>query len=240
MTQEFSGIWVYLSASPLLWLTLTLVAYQAAYWLYVRASYHPLLNPVASSVLILVVTLRLSGTSYENYFTGAQFIHFMLGPATVALAVPLYLQMENLRKYWLPLLGGLFVGSITSILSAVGVAAALGASHKTLLSLAPKSITTPIAMGVSEKIGGIPSLTAVLVVSTGIIGAVSAKYVFDLIGVKNPIVRGFSLGVAAHGIGTARAFQVSEQVGAFSGLAMGLNGIVTAVLLPVMVGLVGF
>lgn len=240
MTQEISGIWVYLSASPLLWLTLTLVAYQAAYWLYVRANYHPLLNPVASSVLILVVALRLSGTSYENYFTGAQFIHFMLGPATVALAVPLYLQMDNLRKYWLPLLGGLIVGSITSILSAVGVAAALGASQKTLLSLAPKSITTPIAMGVSEKIGGIPSLTAVLVVSTGIIGAVVGKYVFDLIGVKNPIVRGFAMGVAAHGIGTARAFQVSEQVGAFSGLAMGLNGIATAVLLPIMVGLAGF
>lgn len=240
MNPEIEGIWVYLSASPLLWLTLTLLAYQVAYRVYARASFNPLLNPVAWSVAALVAVLQLSGTSYEKYFGGAQFIHFLLGPATVALAVPLYQQLENLRRHLLPLLGGLLAGSLTAILSAVGVAAALGGSRETLLSLAPKSITTPIAMGVAEKIGGIPSLTAVLVVTTGIAGAVMARFVFDAMGIKDHIVRGFATGIAAHGIGTARAFQESAQMGAFSGLAMGLNGLVTAVLLPVMVSLVRF
>jgi predicted murein hydrolase (TIGR00659 family) len=237
MTPKLADVWVYLSATPLLWLTVTLVVYQAAYWVYKRAGFHPLANPVAISIAVLVTVLKTSGTSYQTYFDGAQFVHFLLGPATVALAIPLYAQLDKLRRAWLPILGGLVVGSVTAIVSAVGIAWALGASPETLISLAPKSVTTPIAMGIAERLGGLPSLTAVLVVSTGIVGAVSAKYVLDALRVRDHAVRGFSVGVAAHGIGTARAFQVSEEAGAFAGLGMGLNGLATALIFPLLVWL---
>lgn len=238
MTGKLGDIWVYLSASPLLGLTITLVVYQAAYWVYAKARFHPLLNPVALSVLVLVGLLKATDTEYATYFDGAQFVHFLLGPATVALAVPLYAQLPKLKAQALPLLGALAVGSIVAVASAVGIAWALGASRTTLLSIAPKSVTAPIAMGITEKLGGLPSLTAVLVVSTGIIGAVVGKYVLDALRIRDWSVRGFAVGLAAHGIGTARAFQVSEEAGAFAGLAMGLNGLATAALFPVVVWLV--
>jgi predicted murein hydrolase (TIGR00659 family) len=232
MNNRLGDIWVYLSATPLLGLTVTLLAYQAAYWLYARAKFHPLLNPVAVSVALLVALLAATGTPYQTYFSGAQFIHFLLGPATVALALPLYAQFARLKAEWRTLVVALVAGSMASTFSAVGIAWALGAKKETLLSLAPKSVTTPIAMGIAEKIGGLPSLTAVLVVTTGIIGAVLAKYVLDALRIADHAVRGFAVGVAAHGIGTARAFQVSEEAGAFAGLAMGMNGAITALLVP--------
>lgn len=234
MNQELGEIWVYLSTTPLLGLTLTLIAYQAAWWLYQRANQHPLLNPVLIAVVVLVSILMLTGTDYETYFDGAQFVHFLLGPATVALAIPLYAQWQRLRTMLLPLLVTLAVGSLTAALSAVGIAAALGASRESLMSLAPKSVTTPIAMGIAESLGGLPSLTAVLVIITGIFGAVTARYVFLLMRIEDHAVRGFAIGIASHGIGTARAFQVSEQAGAFAALAMGLNALITALLLPLI------
>jgi predicted murein hydrolase (TIGR00659 family) len=237
VTGKLGDIWVYLSASPLLGLTITLVVYQAAYWVYAKARFHPLLNPVALSVLVLVGLLKATDTEYATYFDGAQFVHFLLGPATVALAVPLYAQLPKLKAQALPLLGALAVGSIVAVASAVGIAWAFGASRTTLLSIAPKSVTAPIAMGIAEKLGGLPSLTAVLVVSTGIIGAVVGKYVLDALRIRDWGVRGFAVGLAAHGIGTARAFQVSEEAGAFAGLAMGLTGLATAALFPVVVWL---
>ncbi len=229
-----ADIWVYLSASPLLGLTITLVAYQGAYWLYQRAGFNPLLNPVLLAIIVLVAALKLTDTPYQTYFDGAQFVHFLLGPATVALAVPLYAQFDKLRAMLLPLAGALLAGSLTAIVSAIGIAWLLGAADTTLLSLAPKSVTAPIAMGIAEKIGGIPSLTAVLVIMTGVSGAMMAKYVLDALRVRDFGVRGFALGLASHGIGTARAFQVSEQAGAFAGLGMGLNGLLTAILMPLM------
>jgi predicted murein hydrolase (TIGR00659 family) len=235
VTSRLGDIWVYLSATPLLGLTLTLVVYQIAYALYRRAGFHPLLNPVALSIIVLVAVLKATGTDYRTYFDGAQFVHFLLGPATVALAVPLHAQLGKLKAQAIPLLGALLAGSVVAVASAVGIAWALGAGPITMLSLAPKSVTTPIAMGLAEKLGGLPSLTAVLVVSTGIIGAVSAKYVLDALRIRDWAVRGFAAGIAAHGIGTARAFQVSEEAGAFAGLAMGLNGLATAALFPVLV-----
>jgi predicted murein hydrolase (TIGR00659 family) len=232
MTGKFGEIWVYLSATPLLGLTVTLLAYQAAYWLYSKSGLNPLANPVAISVAMLVALLMLTGTPYETYFEGAQFVHFLLGPATVALAVPLYANLDKLKRNLLPLGGALLAGSVTAVASAVAVGWSLGASRETLLSLAPKSVTTPIAMGIAEKLGGLPSLTAVLVVCTGILGAVLARGTLNLLRIEDHAVRGFAVGVAAHGIGTARAFQVSETVGAFAGLAMGLNGLATAFLFP--------
>jgi len=237
--STFAEIWVYLSASPLLGLTVTLLAYQAAYWLYEKAKLNPLANPVALSVAMLVALLWFTDTPYPTYFEGAQFVHFLLGPATVALAVPLYANLETLKRNLLPLAGALLAGSVTAVISAVGFGWLLGASRETLLSLAPKSVTTPIAMGIAEKLGGLPSLTAVLVVSTGILGAVLARGTLNLLRVQDHAVRGFAVGIAAHGIGTARAFQVSETMGAFAGLGMGLNGMATAFLFPVLVSLWG-
>jgi predicted murein hydrolase (TIGR00659 family) len=192
---------------------------------------------VLLAIVMLVSALTLTDTAYAVYFDGAKFVHFLLGPATVALAVPLYLQFDRLKKLALPLACALLAGSVTAIVSAVGIAWLLGAADSTLLSVAPKSVTAPIAMGIAEKIGGIPSLTAVMVIMTGVSGAMMAKYVLDMLRVTDHGVRGFAVGIAAHGIGTARAFQVSEQAGAFAGLGMGLNGLATAILMPLMLAL---
>ena len=239
MTPPISEIWVYLAASPLLGLTITLLAYQGAFWLYQRSGCNPLVNPVLIAVSVLVLFLTLTATSYETYFAGAQFVHFLLGPATVALAIPLYTQFHRVRAMLLPVVVGLLAGSLTAVVSAVLVGRLFGASLSTQLSLAPKSVTTPIAMGIAERIGGIPSLTAVLVIITGILGAVGARYVFDAMKLRDPAIRGFAIGVASHGIGTARAFQVNEQSGAFAALAMGLNGALTAILVPLLAGWLG-
>ena len=240
MTPKLNAIWVYLSASPLLGLTATLLAYQLAYALYARAKFNPLVNPVAISVAVLVLILSVTGTPYATYFDGAQFVHFLLGPATVALAIPLYQQLEKLRRNWLAFLVGSLAGSAAAVITAMGVAMLLGASRATILSLAPKSVTTPIAMGISEKIGGLPSLTAVLVIATGILGAVLARGILNLMRISDQSTRGFALGVTAHGIGTARAFQVGQEMGAFAGLAMGVSGVLTAVFLPLALKLLGF
>ena len=234
---QLAEIWVYLSASPLLGLTVTLLAYQGAWWLYRRAHFHPLANPVMLAVAVLVLLLQLTGTPYQTYFDGAQFVHFLLGPATVALAIPLYTQLPKLRAMAFPLLAALVAGSLTATVSAVAIGKLFGASEASLLSLAPKSVTTPIAMGIAERIGGLPSLTAVLVISTGILGAIGARFIYQALGIADHAVRGFAVGVASHGIGTARAFQVSEQAGAFSGLAMGLNALLTALLVPLLIPL---
>ncbi|AWK86693.1 LrgB family protein [Azospirillum thermophilum] len=234
MNTDLHVLWVYLSASPLAGLTLTLVAYQAGLWVFERLGRRPVFNPVLIAVLLLAVTLSLTGVEYKTYFDGAQFVHFLLGPATVALAVPLYNQFSEVRQSAPALVVALLVGSAASALSAVALAWAFGASKATLLSLAPKSVTSPIAMGVSEQIGGLPSLTAVLVILTGIIAATFGTWVLNLVRVKDWRARGFGMGVAAHGIGTARALQVNEVAGAFAGLGMGLNGLATAMLLPAL------
>lgn len=234
MSPDFHEIWVYLSASPLAGLTLTLVAYQVGMWVFERLGRRPALNPVMIAVLLIAGILMVTGIEYRTYFDGAQFVHFLLGPATVALAVPLYRQFQQVRRSAVALLVALLTGSAASALSAVAIAWALGASERTLLSLAPKSVTSPIAMGVSEQIGGLPSLTAVFVILTGIIAASFGTWVLNLVRVKDWRARGFGMGVAAHGIGTARALQVNEVAGAFAGLGMGLNGLATAILLPVL------
>ena len=235
---EFSHFWVYLSASPLLGLTMTLCAYLAAQRIFVLCKASPLANPVAIAVALIVAVLWLTGMSYERYFAGAQFVHFLLGPATVALAVPLVRQLPRLRRAALPLGAALLAGSVTAIVSAVAVALPLGATPELATTLGPKSATSPIAMAVSERLGGIPALTAALVIGTGIFGAVFGRYVFMLLRIRSDAACGFALGLASHGIGTARAFQVSPEMGAFAGLAMGLNGALTALLAPWLVPLV--
>ena len=240
MTEpNLTTIWVYLSASPLLGLTVTLVAYSLAYRLYLFANSHPLLNPVVTAVAALIIFLLATDTSYQAYFEGGQFVHFLLGPATVALAIPLYKQCSNLKRLWLPLSIALITGVTVGALSSVVIARLLGGSLQTQLSLAPKSVTAPVAMGISEKIGGLPSLTAVLVVLTGILGAVFGTKLFALMQIRDDAIKGVAMGVAAHGIGTARAFQVSAEMGAFSGVAMALSAFATAVILPWLLEMTG-
>ncbi|MDY8109667.1 LrgB family protein [Fulvimarina sp. 2208YS6-2-32] len=232
MADEITDIWVYLATSPLLSLTLTLVAYQIVLEVWTRIGRPALLNPVLASVLIIVAVLAATGTPYDTYFEGAQFIHFLLGPATVALAIPLYRQFERIRANKLAIAASLVTGSVTGIATGLGLGALLGLDRVSFVSLAPKSVTAPVAMGIVERIGGLPSLTAVLVIVTGIIGAALGPAALNAIGVTDAAARGMAMGVGSHGIGTARALQESEAAGAFSGLAMGLNALATAILVP--------
>ncbi|MBQ1767177.1 MAG: LrgB family protein [Aquincola sp.] len=237
MKAEFFQIWVFLAQSPLLWLTITVLVYLGALALYRRSGLNPLVNPVLVSVAAIVTVLLLTRTPYPQYFEGAKFVHFLIGPATVALAIPLYNQLARLKRMAWPVGIALLSGCLTAIVSAVGIGWLLGASPETLRSLAPKSSTMPIAMGVAERIGGLPSLAAVAVAVTGISGAIMARSLFNLLKIQDPAVRGFAVGVASHAIGTARALQVHEQAGAFSALAMALNGIATALLVPLLLAL---
>ncbi|MEN3792040.1 LrgB family protein [Fulvimarina sp. MAC3] len=234
MTEEITDIWVYLATSPLLALTLTLVAYQIVQDIWTRIGRPALLNPVLVSVLIIVGVLTATGTSYDTYFEGAQFIHFLLGPATVALAIPLYRQFERIKANKLAIAASLGIGSVTGIASGLLCAGLFGIDQTGFVSIAPKSVTAPVAMGIVERIGGLPSLTAVLVIVTGIIGAALGPSMLNLLGVKDAPARGMGMGVGSHGIGTARALQESEAAGAFSGLAMGLNALATAILVPLV------
>ena len=236
--EELNHFWVYLSASPLLGLTLTLCAYLVAQWVYARCGFSPLANPVAIAIALISLVLTASGMSYQRYFAGAQFVHFLLGPATVALAVPLARQVPRLRRSLFPLACALVCGCAAAIVTAVVVAILLGASPELARTIAPKSATTPIAMAVSEHLGGIPALTAVLVIGTGIFGAITARFLLNALRIESHAARGLALGVAAHGIGTARAFQVSPEMGAYAGLGMGLNGVLTALLAPWLVPMI--
>ena len=206
---------VLLADSSLPWLTLTLLAYLAAVWLYQKSGNSPYLIPVLPSVVLVVAVLLLTGTPYPVYFDHVQALYFLIGPATVALAVPLYGQLHSIRTMWRPLGAALLVGSSAAIVSAVLVAWALGGSLETILSLAPKSASMPFALPVAERLGGLASLAAVAVAITGILGAVVARPVLNALGIENHAVRGFAVGLTAHAIGTARALQVSETAARF-------------------------
>jgi predicted murein hydrolase (TIGR00659 family) len=230
-------IWSYLSREPLLWLTATLVAYLIGDHLSQRAGRNPVVNPVLVAMVLLGGLLWVTATPYATYFAGAQFVHFMLGPATVALALPLYANRAQIRRALLPMLAALLAGSVTAIVSALWIARSFGIEGPVWLSLAPKSTTAPVAIGIAEQLGGLPTLTAALVILTGIIGAVIVTPLMRLMRIRDWRARGFAVGVAAHGIGTARAFQVNDTAGAFAGIGMGLNALLTAILAPYVVSL---
>ncbi len=228
-------IWVYLSGSPLLALILTLSAYQAGVMVYERFDRNPLANPVAIAIAIVATVITLIDMPYAKYFEGAQFVHFLLGTATVALAVPIYKGLDALRGRIFPLLAALLAGGATSIVSAVGIAKLLGADAAIIGGFYAKSVTAPIAMGVAERINVSPTLTAVFAVTTGILGAILVRFVLDAVGSKAWWQRGFAVGVAAHGIGTSRAFSVHPEAGIYASLGMGLHGVLGAVLIPLAV-----
>ena len=231
---DFVSLWVYLSGSPLLWLTATLVAYVIADTISARLRRHPLANPVLIAVVFVSAILVATGTAFPTYFAGAQFVHFLLGPATVALAVPLVRYLPQVRRTLVPMVVALVIGSVTAIASAVLLAQLFGLNRAAILALAPKSATAAIAMGIAEKIGAEPALTAVLTILTGITGAIVVTPLMNALRLKNFAARGFAAGLASHGIGTARAFQVHPLAGTFAGIALGLNGLLTAILVPLL------
>jgi predicted murein hydrolase (TIGR00659 family) len=231
------SLWVYLSQSPLLWLTVTLLTYAITDAISLGTRRHALANPVFHSMWIIGTFLLLTGTSYTTYFEGAQFVHFLLGPATVALAVPLYENRKAAAAAILPMLAALVVGSVTAIVSVVLLAEAAGLPRGVVLSLAPKSVTAGVAMGISESLHADPSLTAVAVIITGIMGAMIVTPLMNRMAIRDFRARGFAVGIAAHGIGTARAFQVDAVAGVFAGIAMSLNALVTSLLVPLAVTL---
>jgi len=233
--QRLYEIWVYLQAEPLFWLTLTIGAYLAGDFVYRRTGLFPLFNPVALGIVIVSVVLLLFGVQYERYFAGAKFIHFLLGPATVSLAFPIYRKWALISANAWAILTTVLLGSVFAILVTYALASLFSLERDIVLSLLPRSVTAPIAMGVSEIIGGIPSLTAIITIVTGIIGAAFGTFTLDLLRVREMSARGFAIGLASHGIGTARAMSRNETAGVFAAVAMGLSGIVTALVVPLIV-----
>ena len=233
MSDPSFGLWVYLSRTPLLWLTVTLLAYAAADRFSARTGRHPLANPVLHAVWIMAAILWLTGTRYRTYFDGAQFVHFLLGPATVALAIPLYEHRRLVLRSLVPMGLSLLAGSLTALTSAILIASFLGAPPAVLVSLAPKSVTAGVAMGITEALGGDPALTAVLVILTGILGAivVTPLRTFCASATGAPAA---SRPVSRRTGSAPRAFQVNPVAGTFAGIAMGLNALVTALLLPLV------
>jgi putative effector of murein hydrolase len=225
-------IWVYLSGSPLLALILTLAAYQIGVVIYERTQLNPLANPVLIAVTLIAVTITAIDMPYPKYFEGAQFVHFLLGTATVSLAVPIYKGLATLRGRLLPLTAALIGGGVTSVVTAVAIARVLGADDAIVGGMYSKSLTAPIAMGVAERIGASPTITAVFTVTTGILGAALGRYVLDAVRCHAWWQRGLAIGIASHGIGTSRAFSVHPEAGAYAGIAMGLHGVLGAVAIP--------
>ncbi|MBO4944032.1 MAG: LrgB family protein [Muribaculaceae bacterium] len=220
-------------------LALTFVVFLGARLLQRRTGLS-LLNPILVSIILLITILSICGIDYEAYSEGGGYIDFWLKPAVVALGVPLYRQLESIRKQLLPIVVAELAGCIAGIVSVVIVAELLGASREVVLSLVPKSVTTPIAMEVSEAIGGIPALTAAVVVCTGIFGGMTGFRMMKMSRVKSPIAQGLSMGTAAHAIGTSAAVDVGYRYGAFSSLGLTVNGLFTALLTPFILDLIGY
>lgn len=231
------SLWVYLGASPLLWLLLTLGAYVAALQLQRLLGGSPFANPVALAVATLVAVLAATGTPYATYFDGAQFVHFLLGTATVALAIPLRRQWNEVRATLAPAALTLIVGNVVGALTAMAVVRLWGAPAELIATIAPRGVTAPVAMAVAEKVGGLPSLTAVLVIASGITGATLATPLLNALHIRDWAARGLGVGIAAHGIGTARAFQVNPLAGTFAGFAMAMSTLLTSAIVPWLVPL---
>ncbi|WP_020680439.1 LrgB family protein [Marinobacterium rhizophilum] len=230
MNADFGQFWVYLGRDPLAWLLITLAAFVLSRALYERAGQTAFLNPMALTVCQLVLLLSITGVSYDEYFAGAQFIHVLLGPAVVCLALPIWQYRRSIRRSLPALIPALVAGSLVSVLSAVGLGWALGLDSTILLTLVPKSATAPVAMGIAQDLGGIPELAAVLCAITGIFGAIIGVPLMTRLGVRDARAQGLAMGVTSHGIGTAAAFQVNSVMGVYSSIGMALNAMLTAIL----------
>jgi predicted murein hydrolase (TIGR00659 family) len=236
----FFHVWAYLQTQPLLGLTATVATWEIACLIDARAGHKAITNPTVLSITILALALLITHTPYTAYFTGAQYVHFLLGPATVALAIPMYANLDAIKRHFFAIIVSLSAGSVVAASSAMLIARAFGASHQVVISLGPKSVTTPIAMGIAQNLGGQPSLTAVFVMLTGIFGTIVCTGILRLCRVSDWRAQGLAAGTAAHGLATARMLRLNETAGAFGGLAIGLNGIITSLAVPLLVKLFGF
>lgn len=237
MTPDWSAALTAIIEHPLFSVGITLGVFQLAQLLYEKTRLM-LFQPLLLSTLVLVGVLLLLGIDYQDYRSGSSLLTFLLGPATVALAVPLYQNVRRVRAILLPVLVTLLVGGTLATILGVGLAWLLGAEHMVMMALAPKSVTTPIAMLVAEEIGGSASLAAVFVMLTGMLGAMFGIELLRLFRITHPAATGLALGMVAHAIGTARALQESEEAGAFSALGMSIMGVLTAVALPLAVAVI--
>ncbi len=235
ISLPFAENWDALINTPLFLITLTLLAYQCGLSIYKISGNFSLLHPLLISSMVMVVSIHALKIRYEDYFVKTNMLYFLLGPTTVALAVPMHQYFFQIRKFALPILVTLIVGSTSAFASALLIAKYFGANETVIFSLAPKSVTTPIALNIVQIIGGSPSLTAGVVVATGIIGAIVAPFIFKLLKIDDPKVQGFTLGLTAHAVGTAKAFDISGEAGAFASLALSLTGIFTVFLLPFVI-----
>lgn len=233
--MNYEALIEYISNTPLLWLILTIGSFKIGIIIYEKSKKHPLLQPIIIAYIIIMSLIFITGVSYEEYFKSVEIIHFFLGPATVALALPLYNNLKHIKSLLFPILFTLVVAGVFSILIAILLLWVLGAKLPTILSMTTKSITAPIAIITSEQIGAIPSLAVGFVIITGIIGALLGTTIFKLLKIKHDTSKGFALGLVSHGIGTARAIEISQKAAAFSALAMGLSGIFTAIFLPLVI-----
>jgi predicted murein hydrolase (TIGR00659 family) len=224
------GLWVYLATSPLLWLAVTLVVWLVAGGIARLRPGNPLLNPILLSISMIALILTVGQIDYDTYFEGAQFIHFLLGPATVALGIPLYEKLSLVKSNLIPMLSALALGSLTAVGSTVFFSHWFGFGPSVVASLAPKSTTAAVAMAISSGLKGDPALTAAVVVLTGICGAIIVTPMMNAMRIKDFSARGFAVGLASHGIGTARAYSVDPVAGLFSGIAMGLNAVLTSLI----------
>lgn len=240
INADLYKVWVYLQSGPQLGLVATLLAWQFASWLDHRTGHAAWANPIMVAIAVLAALLLITNTSYQTYFNGGQYIQFLLGPATVALAVPMYANITTMRRNLLPILIALVAGSVTAAASAMLITHLLGAPRDVVISMAPKSVTTPIAMGISQDLGGVPSLTAIFVLLTGIFGGLICLPFFRVLRIRDRRAQGLAGGTGAHGLATARLLLESETAGAFGGLAIGLNGLITAILAPLLVRWLGF
>lgn len=236
MTLEWEAAWQAVIHHPLFGVAITLAAFQLSYAAYDKTRW-VFLQPVLLSMLLVIGVLLACGLGYEEYRGSAQLLTVMLGPATVALAVPLYLNLRRIRELFGPIMITLLLGGITATALGMALAWGFGADRMILMTLAPKSVTSPIAMLVAEQIGGIVALAAVFVMITGILGAIFGPELLRRFGVHHPAARGMALGLTSHAVGTAQALQESDECGAFAALAMSLMGLLTAVLLPLAVSL---
>lgn len=234
ISLEVHETWQWVTSSPLFGITLTLAAYAVGRWLHQRTA-SPVFQPVLVAIVIIAVVLKVADVDYADYLTGADYIGFWLGAATVALALPLHQEWHLVRRSALPIGVGVLVGATVSILTAVLVTDLAGGSRELQLTMAPKAATTPVSLVLSAQIGGIPALTAVLTILAGITGAILGPWVLDRIGVRDLRARGIAMGSVTHGIGTARALTESRVEGAFSALCMGLTAVATSVLVPMLV-----
>lgn len=232
-----SAVLEYLRTSPVCWIFVTLLAYRVGVWLRDRTGGHPLAQPVVVAAALVIAVLLLLGVDYEAYMSGGSMIHLILGPATVALAVPLYRQAHHLKEMLLPMLVALPIGAVVSIGTAVLSVRALGGDLELERTMAPKAATTPVAIAITEQIGGISAMVAVFTILAGMLGAVLGPALLDVMRVRDPRSRGLAMGAVSHGIGTSRSLHDNLTEGAFAGLSMGLTALATSLLVPVVIAL---